>query len=287
MERKIIPTLKLNSSTDLTKSLLAEEDICALFKRRSGIHEKFINDLMCGDDNFFNILIHCISTVPRSRCPLENSVIVKYLNILETFINLLKKINCSLKELISTVAYKMEYEFLKKDHILFKFGEKGEKYYIILRGQVSILIAKDIKLDLSEEEYVKYVNKLISNDELELLYRTLIHNNTVYPKVYDKYYKQNIEKARLSRVGTVTTEKNDLPLRRDTINEAFLSTLNKNFNVEEYINNNMPTITNTKRERSSITIFKYFNILTLKSGDAFGEIALTSNSQKRYMMAIN
>ena len=269
-----------NSSSDITKSFILEDDLFSLFKRKSAINEKFLIELQCTDENFFSIFFYCMSRLPRSRGLLENTVIVKYLNILESFINLLKKNNCNLKDLVSIIANKIEYEFLKKDHILFKYGERGEKYYIILKGKICILVAKDIKFEMTEDEFLKYTTKLQTNDEIELLYRTLLHNLSVFPRVYEKFSKST-EKSRITK--SFTTNVSMIPYDL-SIKKEVESIKEKRFaNVDDYINDNLPCIDLTEdKKRSTVTIFKYFNVVSLKSGDTFGEIALTSSSQKRY-----
>lgn len=38
------------------------------------------------------------------------------------------------------IAETLSYEFIKKDHTVFNQGDKGDKFYIIIEGEVSIKI---------------------------------------------------------------------------------------------------------------------------------------------------
>jgi CRP-like cAMP-binding protein len=190
--------------------------------------------------------------------------------------NLLHKSNCSIKELTYTISSFIKYEFLPKDHLLFRLGDKGEKYYIILKGSVSILIAKDIKMDLTEEEFFKFVKKLISNNEAEILYKTIIHNVNVFPNVCEMAYQKSTDGLKTIRqMSTKNSFINKIITVTDLVENPHLS-------LEDYINLNLPNINEKdKKERKQTTVFKYFNVVTLKAGDTFGEVALTSTSQKR------
>ena len=233
--------IRLSESNLISKSdmkiLLSQEEIASIFKKKSVYNDKFISELQPTDEKFFNIFFYCITKYPRSS--LEISVIMKYLNNLEALVNLLKKSGCSIKELTFTIASSIKYESLKRDFILFRLGDKGEKYYIILKGAICILNAKDLKMDLTEDEYLKYIIKLKSSNEVELLYRTLIHNHQVFPTVYEKYYQKPIERTR-GTTRHVST--------RNSLNTKII--VNKDYDdvreshqisVDDYINHNLPT----------------------------------------------
>ena len=270
------------------KVFLSDEQIVQIFNKRSTANDKFINEINYLDENFFRLFFYCITQTNKTH--LEYSVIVKYLYELHTFIEILSKINCSLKELLSTISNSINYEFLDKNNLLFKIGDIGDKYYIILKGQLSILATKDIKVDITEEEYLKYLLKLKHNGENELLYKTLIHNKGVYPDIYEEYYEKLQEKGcvRKKLSKRFSTQKNTKFMfnsikRKNNLKDFVLENENITVTVNEYINKNYPTLSgyNDKKEKKTVIVYKYFHVVTLKSGDAFGEVALTSSSQKR------
>ena len=58
-----------------------------------------------------------------------------------------------LDSFLSTCCEMMTYEFIPNNNIVFNFGEKGQKFYIILKGQIEIFIPKneaEIKREIEE-----------------------------------------------------------------------------------------------------------------------------------------
>jgi hypothetical protein len=47
-------------SNDMTKSIMAQDEISMIFKKKTVLNEKFINELTPSDENFFNIFFHCM-----------------------------------------------------------------------------------------------------------------------------------------------------------------------------------------------------------------------------------
>lgn len=80
-------------------------------------------------------------------------------------------------ELINKVAKNLTYEQSHKDHIICRYGDKADKFYIILKGCVSILIPKEESLHLTITEYFYYLCLLSYYEEYELI-RNLYQINT-------------------------------------------------------------------------------------------------------------
>ena len=59
-------------------------------------------------------------------------------------------------------------------------GEIYDNYYLILKGNVSVLIVKEIKMLLSEEEYINYLRILNYYDETEIFSKCLSKNRPIY-----------------------------------------------------------------------------------------------------------
>jgi hypothetical protein len=70
----------------------------------------------------------------------------------------------------------MNYEFMKKDEIVYCTGAKGSKLYIILKGSINVIIKERKKLKeifFSEEEY-----KLFDRSkELAILINEYLNNS--------------------------------------------------------------------------------------------------------------
>ena len=55
---------------------------------------------------------------------------------------------------LKQISIKMNYEYYVKNTVIFKYGEKGNKFYIILKGKIGFLIPKKVKCNMTEEEYL-------------------------------------------------------------------------------------------------------------------------------------
>ena len=99
---------------------------------------------------------------------------------------MIKRTHENYKALISIISSCISYLHYPKNNILFKIGDKGDKFFIILKGQVSVLITKEYNLEMSEEEYFDYIKRLITNDELYMLNNCIKANNSIYPFIRDE-----------------------------------------------------------------------------------------------------
>jgi len=59
--------------------------------------------------------------------------------------------------------------YLEKVYILFTKGDKTDKFYIIIKGSLSIITVEEESVLLSEEQFYVYLIKLRKNGETELL----------------------------------------------------------------------------------------------------------------------
>ncbi len=88
-------------------------------------------------------------------------------------------------KLLYFVSMCAEYEFLKKDDFLFRQGDPGDKFFIILKGEIRVLKHKEKLIRLTGEEYLKKVIAYYNNSEKDLLEKTLKANKDIYP-IFDK-----------------------------------------------------------------------------------------------------
>ena len=65
---------------------------------------------------------------------------------------------------------RLKYDKKLKDNILFKEGDKGDKFYIILKGEVGILIKQERAINCTPMEYFKYLMVLYLYQERSMLY---------------------------------------------------------------------------------------------------------------------
>ena len=79
-------------------------------------------------------------------------------------------------DLLSRVSTHIKYEIHSKNKVLMRYGDKGDKYYIILSGSISILIPHEQVTHLSVIDYMKYLILLYIGKENELLSKTITSN---------------------------------------------------------------------------------------------------------------
>lgn len=83
-------------------------------------------------------------------------------------------------ELLTRIGFHLKYEKQSKNKVLMRFGDKGDKYYIILSGEVAILIPHEEDIHLNIIDYMKYLINLFLHKENEILTKTVVINQQVY-----------------------------------------------------------------------------------------------------------
>ena len=176
-----------------------------------------------------DLCIRALSFPPNKRNQEMLNHIKSYLKSMPSFMNIIsKEKNAGIGEnLIDQISIHLRHEYMPKNNLVCRFGEKGDKFYIILKGKISFLIPKLIKCYLNLEEYIVYLMQLRNNEEYELLNNLLVQNRISYPieddnlddyliKEYDEYQKHLMKVRRKkikSKTGKFVTFKNSLPVR--------------------------------------------------------------------------
>ena len=92
------------------------------------------------------------------------------------------KVPISNDKLLYSLSIYLKIEKKAKDTILFRYGNKGNKFYIILEGKVSILILKETKAVISFKRYFLHILLLKMLKEEELF-----TNIEIIQLFFDKY----------------------------------------------------------------------------------------------------
>ena len=169
--------------------------------------------------------------------------------------------------------------------MIFRTGDKGDKFYVILKGSINILIPQDVKLMMSEEEYIVYLAKLKVNNEIELFNRCMLNNKNIYPINPEFFEEENKMTIFKSKKGVIKKDTQiNSNLKRFVEKYSSESINNQNVDLsEKYIKDLEPRYLNSlKSDKKEVTIWKYHNVLSLSSGEYFGEVALQSYLNKRY-----
>ena len=142
---------------------------------------------------------------------------------------------------------------------------------------VYVLVAKEQKMLMTEEEYISYLGKLHLGEEDYLLNNCLNANRKVL--FLDGSNFNNKSFKRISKV---------------TYDEKLKEVINYDPKEKHYYKDYMDYIEKTKPVHNpdkntvctklyELKVWQYYLITTLKSGEFFGDTALNSNDQKRYI----
>jgi len=163
------------------------------------------------------------------------------------------------EEILTKITNSLKFVIMEAQTFLIKVGNKGNKFYIILHGNVSVLVPKTINLKMKYEQYCHYLQFLYFNKENYLLEKTINYNISKF-KVNKDIYTQPIE------------------------NNLIFNKNNKlNIPIDEYISyiNGEKDINETSQYFDDIQIEGYIKIIELKEGETFGEIALLNDNHLR------
>ena len=125
-----------------------------------------------------DVCIDALKYLPNHRTEQQIKIISYYLQLLKNFMIIFKDQiqNEELEEFLYNISSLLIYENSPKNRFIFKFGEKAEKFYIILKGKVEFCVPKENKVLMNEEEYILFLSKLRFNEENELIKKNLENN---------------------------------------------------------------------------------------------------------------
>ena len=147
-------------------------------------------NLMELNDTNLNIIQYILNK--KNRTQNELLIIKEFLSSLNLFNNHIQNINKD-KLLLSLSSF-LKMENMPKNSILFKFGNKGNKFYIVIKGELSVLILRETKVELNSVDYFIYLLLLRLSKEDELLKKTLLANNKIGLRMDEINFEYNYEK---------------------------------------------------------------------------------------------
>ena len=268
----------MNNIKKKRKSSLAGKKIKAFFSKRARRNSVDIKDYLKKKSAFpknnsspVDLCLYAMDFSPKQRNNELLHYIISYLKSLPSFMNIIsKEKNLKLSEnLVEQISINLHHEFIPKNNLVCRYGERGEKFYIILKGRVNFFVPKPSKCYLNFEEYVLYLMQLRRNNEFELISHLLVQNRIFYPieddnfddflvKELQEYYKffRRFKKSN-TKITSHLDFNNKLSNKRDIIDENtkkdFISNA-RHINIDSYEENEK--MKNKKR--------KYFSVLTYR-----------------------
>ena len=142
------------------------------------------------------INIQTIQYILSSKARNQNMLIV--LNALLSnmkFVSIVTDLNDK-EKLIASLSNCLKLEKRQKGSILFRYGNKGTRFYIVLGGEISVLILKEVEVELTFLNYIKYLFylKIIKEDDLakKILAANSNGNFRLREGYLDRYYEDII-----------------------------------------------------------------------------------------------
>ena len=168
---------------DLIKDLNNQKNIKSSEKNNVGKKEKK-KSLIQIDINLIQYILN------KSRRTDDDLLILKCFLTNMDFLSFLKIKGRNDKLMLSLSKY-LKMESKPKNTILFRYGNKGTKFYIVFSGQLSVLILKEMKVNISYTRYFIHLLSLKILKEDGLLYKIISSNfgaNRVDKDEFDYYY---------------------------------------------------------------------------------------------------
>ena len=124
--------------------------------------------------SFINLICFILKKINKKV--VENEILKTYFLSFDKLVNMFLPLNMNINDIMTRLAGQIKYEKKGKNKILFKDGDKGDKFYIILKGEVGILIPKERTINCCPTEYLKYLMFLHFYQEKSLINKLLLVN---------------------------------------------------------------------------------------------------------------
>ena len=86
-----------------------------------------------------------------------------------------------LGKILFNLAMQLKYEYFEKGKIIYLHGGYPDKFYIILKGEVDVIIPNEMEVMMTQYEYYFYILRLYKYQEHSLLEKVLNKNYDTYP----------------------------------------------------------------------------------------------------------
>ena len=242
------------------------------------------------DDNIFEITAFILNKTHRNENELK--ILQSYLYSLKKFVSLLGVEKEELNPLLRNISIHLKGEKFKSGKMVFRFGDKGTKFYLILKGSISVMIIKENKIRLNYYEYIVHLVKLYAIGEVELMKKIIKANKNIFDINeseiigFVERYNQKIEKETdLNKNYLFNFDEIDIKNITEILNDIYFE-IEQVFNdANEYINIIFPFNIKEKDfenfNEKQLIIYSYFEITKSYPGEFFGEIALEKKGVKR------
>jgi CRP-like cAMP-binding protein len=242
------------------------------------------------DNKTLEIIGYILNKSQRNENELK--IVYSYLETLKRFISLIGINQQNLKLLLKNISIHLKCEKYQMGKLLFRFGEKGQKFYIILKGSVHIMLLKENKIRLTFYEYILHLIRLYAIGEIGLMQKIIKSNRYSY-EISEKEiiefvdrYNDKLEKSLNQKKNTLLNfDDYDIKKLTKSLQEIYSQITQINLNVSNYIQLTFPFNISEKEylnfNEKKLIIYSYFEVTKTNQGDFFGEIALEKSNLRR------
>ena len=257
--------------------------------------EALLIDLGITKEHLLQMVINCLSKSVRNKQ--EIKTIASYLFFMQDFLKLIKAKGVSEKETILlkdllTLSEAMIYEKQQKNTVMMRYGEKGSTAYIILNGQVDVLIETSSFKNLGEKSYLYYLANLIKYHEFGLVNLAVNDNFKKFPieiidditiKTNNNNITNNDNNNNINNINNnnpINDIKNNIKndnIKNDNINnnDKNINRINNINNIKNIIKNNLNN--NKKIKNNQINIVNQNKILYKSTNNSINNNMIKDN----------
>ena len=208
-------------------------------------------------------------------------------------------------KILNQIAMNLQYKKIEKNKFICKYGEKGNHFYVILKGKIVFLVPKIVKCYLNECEYITYLLKVKKSGENDLLKNLVNINRQFYDfgEDFDNYIRELVDDYKnnkknnsgfltrdlyqtLKKLIQEEDKSNGREIEKEKENK--LNDNNDEINVEEYIERiKVDDMELTSKDRKKVNVYEYQITNYYEDGQIFGMVALESKYGKRSATAIS
>ena len=182
----------------------------------------------------------CILELQKPEKERNIEIIVKYIKTLKGYINILKFSEEEFETNLIESAKILKYSDKEKNEIVVEEGDKGDSFYLLLKGSCVFLVSKLTTYEMTKEEYMFHLFKLRKNNSNELLRQCLLYNNLSFPidESFDVLIKNIVNKK--TKGGEFLDNENIINGAKELYNYLKKNNTNKTKlkSIEEYIERN-------------------------------------------------
>ena len=232
------------------------------------------------NDVFFKYICTLLNSNPRIGSDLQ--VLCYYLSQSSGITNLISEDNENTSDLLTQIAMEMKYEYHGSNSLLFKRGDIGENFYLLIKGKVAVLVVEEKSIYLSQEEYMVYLINLRKYKEYDLLHNSINQNSGLFKFQEDfLHWIENVNspnKVKINQDYSITLS----IVLGNAVSYIENGYKNNNLTVEEYIKRiAFETFDDEIVERRKITVYSYKKVVELVEGDKFGEASMLKDMKIR------